>query len=164
MSTPSISYVKSKDRFQQIYQFLHLADNSQQPPVGTLGHHKLFKVHAILDRVEDMIPFNGWLSLKQCMKISQPTVGSNFSHSATHRKVMHIACKYILNSTLDFGLFSCVVLELMNCVEGNGHHLFTDNYYTSPQLYLTLYNKGTYCCGMVRPNRKGFLEEIVKHV
>ena len=89
ISTPSISGVMSRDRFQQIYRFLHFADNSQQPPVGTPGHDKLFKVRVLLDLVthqfetnyapnqtvtidEAMIPFKGRLSFKQYMK-NKPT-------------------------------------------------------------------------------------------
>ena len=40
----------------------------------------------------------------------------------------------------------------------DGHHLYTDNYYTIPEVYLALYSKG---CGTVRVNRWGFPKELI---
>ena len=45
----------------------------------------------------------------------------------------------------------------------DGHHLYTDNYYTSPEVFLALYDKGINCCGTVRVNRRGFPKELVKN-
>ena len=42
------------------------------------------------------------------------------------------------------------------------HQLYTDNYYTGPEVYLTLYDKGINCCGTVRTNRRGFPAELIK--
>ena len=36
-----------------------------------------------------------------------------------------------------------------------------DNYYTSPRLFLTLYNKGVNACGTARVNRRGFPKELI---
>ena len=36
-----------------------------------------------------------------------------------------------------------------------GHHVYMDNYYTSPELMDELYLRSTYGCGTVRKNRKG---------
>ena len=44
------------------------------------------------------------------------------------------------------GLCSQVVLDLMSGLENKGHELYTDNYYTSPQLYQSLYDKGINAC------------------
>jgi len=35
-----------------------------------------------------------------------------------------------------------------------GHHIYMDNYYTSPELFDVLDSYDTYACGTVRPNRK----------
>ena len=55
-----------------------------------------------------------------------------------------------------------VVLDLLSGLEGSGLHLYTDNFYTSPTLYLQLYNRGIHACGTCRPNRAGFPKELVK--
>ncbi|GFO16034.1 PiggyBac transposable element-derived protein 4-like [Plakobranchus ocellatus] len=39
---------------------------------------------------------------------------------------------------------------------GNKHVVFFDNFFSSPRLALDLLRKDTYCCGTIRPNRKGW--------
>ena len=67
-----------------------------------------------------------------------------------------------MESETNTGLCSRVVLDLMSGLEADGFHLFTDNYYTSPQLSLTLYKKGVKTCGTARTNRKGFSKDLIK--
>ena len=67
-----------------------------------------------------------------------------------------------MDHTVEVELCSRVVLELMEGLEDHGFELYTDNYYTSPQLFLTLYKKGVNCCGTARTNRKGFPKSLVK--
>ena len=50
----------------------------------------------------------------------------------------------------DVRLCTRVVLDLMSGLEGSGLDLYTDNYYTSPTLFLYLFNQGINVCGMVR--------------
>jgi hypothetical protein len=52
------------------------------------------------------------------------------------------------------------VTELTNKVQGRGHKLYMDNYFTSPVLFDDLATKQIYCCGIVRPNRKGMRQEL----
>ena len=47
-----------------------------------------------------------------------------------------------------------VCMRLMNSYLNRGHHLYTDNYYTSPTLFSHLYSRGTDACGTLRQNRK----------
>ena len=46
-----------------------------------------------------------------------------------------------MDHNIEVGLCSRVVLELMEGLEDHGFELYTDNHYTSPQLFLTLYKK-----------------------
>ena len=50
-ATPGISSVMSRIHFEQIFRYLHLADNSVQIPAGDPGHDKLFKVWQFVDLV-----------------------------------------------------------------------------------------------------------------
>lgn len=79
---------------------------------------------------------------------------------------MYIALKIYtgkyLDDMSDVGLCSKVVLDLMAGLEGDGYQLYTDNYYTSPQLYFTLYKKGINAYGTVQTNRKEFPYELVR--
>lgn len=52
-----------------------------------------------------------------------------------------------------------VCIDLM---EGKGHCLFIENFYTGPRLLLDLLELGTYCVGTVRTNRKGFPKALVQ--
>ena len=46
------------------------------------------------------------------------------------------------------------LLERTNLLD-NGHHVYMDNYYTSPELFEEMYYRNTYGCGTVRKNRRG---------
>jgi len=46
------------------------------------------------------------------------------------------------------------VTELTRKIEGRGHKLYMDNFFSSPELFDDLVKKQIYCCGTVRTNRK----------
>ena len=182
IATEGMSSIMSRIRFEQIYRFLHLADSSQQVPAGQPGHDKLFKVRNLLNLVlpkfeseyvmhesvtidEAMIPFKGRLGFKQYIK-NKPTkwgikafVLSDATNGYIYR--MQIYTGKNADSDSSVGLCSRVVLDLMSGLEREGFDLYTDNYYTSPILYKSLYEKGINACGTMRPNRRGFPPELV---
>ena len=43
-----------------------------------------------------------------------------------------------------------------------GHHVYMDNFYTSPELFEELHWRNTYACGTVRPNRRGLPTAVTK--
>ena len=169
--------------FQQLFRCLQLADNSAQIPVGQPGHDRLFKVRGLLDLLipkfeseyhihqectidEAMIPFKGRLAFKQYMK-AKPTkwgikvfVLANATNGYIRTFQIYIG-KSLEDGNSSVGLCTKVVLDLMPGLEGSGLHLYTDNYYTSPSLYLHLYNRGINACGTARPNRIGFPKELL---
>ena len=67
------------------------------------------------------------------------------------------------NSSLSSGdleLCSRVVLELLDGLEDQCPKVYMDNYYTSPELFLALYNKKVNVCGTARSNRKYYPNEL----
>ena len=52
------------------------------------------------------------------------------------------------------------VTELTRKMEGRGHKLYVDNFFSSPELFYDLVNKQIYCCGTVRPNRKRMPQDL----
>ena len=50
--------------------------------------------------------------------------------------------------------------ELMRKIEGHGHKLYIDNIFSSPELFDDLAKKQIYCCGSVRPNRRGMPQDL----
>ena len=53
-----------------------------------------------------------------------------------------------------------IVLQLLRGLEGRGHHVYMDNYYTSPALFQELRDLGFGACGTVRVNRRGLPPEM----
>ena len=58
------------------------------------------------------------------------------------------------------GVTHAVVLKLVEGLENKGHHLYCDNYYTSPTLFSSLWRLGFGACGTVRTDRRGMPKEI----
>ena len=53
------------------------------------------------------------------------------------------------------GVTTGIVLKLVSGLENKGHHLYCDNYYSSPELFLRLKALGFGACGTARTNRRG---------
>jgi hypothetical protein len=66
-----------------------------------------------------------------------------------HRTAQHLAASHATAS------------ELTNNIQGRGHKLYMDNYFCSPDLFDYLATKQIYCCGTVRPKRKGMPQDLV---
>ena len=52
------------------------------------------------------------------------------------------------------------VSEVTKKIQGRGHKLYMDNYFSSPDLFVDFATKHIYCCGTVRPNRKGMPQDL----
>ena len=57
-----------------------------------------------------------------------------------------------------------VVMKLVEPIEDRGHHVFMDNYYTSPQVFAVLRSNGFGACGTLRLNRRGLPAAIKQRV
>ena len=53
-----------------------------------------------------------------------------------------------------------VVMALVEKLKGRGHHIYTDNFYSSPALFTELREEGFGACGTVRVNRRGMPVEM----
>ena len=62
----------------------------------------------------------------------------------------------------ELGMISAVVLRLVEPLQGGGHHLYMDNFYTSPLLFRELRQCGFEACGTIRLNRRGVPPEVKK--
>ena len=51
-------------------------------------------------------------------------------------------------------------MALVEKLKGRGHHVYTDNFYSSPALFAELKEHGFGACGTVQINRKGMLAEL----
>ena len=53
-----------------------------------------------------------------------------------------------------------VVMDITKPIYGNNHHVYMDNYFSSPNLFSGLADKQCGACGTLRVNRKGVPAEI----
>ena len=80
---------------------------------------------------------------------------------------MHIQITYLFTLGKDESLQQggrghthAIVVALLEGLEGRGHHVYVDNYYTSPALFTELRDLGFGACGTVRINRRGLPVEM----
>lgn len=180
-ATPSFSQVMSRNRYQLLCSFLHFCDNTQRVDRGERGYNPLFKIQKLLDEIvptfrecyvpgknlaidESMVRFKGRIHLKQYMPAKPIKWGFKIfvlADSATH---------YCLNLQIYTGktenqtdsISAGVVHHLLTEFKNKGHVVFTDSYYTSPDLFLQLKQENTGACGTVSDNRKHFPAELKK--
>ena len=167
--------IMSRDRFLLYLKFLHLANNDRMIPLHQVGHDKLFKVRYFLSQLmesyqssyrmerelsvdEMMIKYKGRLSFLQYM----PKKPHKWGIKAW--ALAEAGSGYCWNLTVYTGkeesatedaLGTRVVVDLVKSLAGKGHHIYFDNYYTSPTLCHILHTNGFGCCGTLRLNRKG---------
>ncbi len=55
----------------------------------------------------------------------------------------------------DDGMTHAVVMKLVHPIKIRGHHVYMDNFYTSPKLFSDLRLDGFGACGTLRVNRRG---------
>ena len=60
----------------------------------------------------------------------------------------------------EHGLGERVVLSLTEKYRGKHHHIFCDNFFTSPWLFQELHSHGLYACGTVRQTRQEFPRDL----
>ena len=172
----NFSPVMKRDRFQLLLKMLHLANNSSMIPHGQPRHDKLFKLRPLLDSLverfklmyqpnrelavdESMIGFKGRLSFLQYIPNKPHKWGLKAWVLADSRT--GYVCNWKLYTGKEagdrsqYGLAEKVVLDLTSHLSNSGHHLYTDNFYTSPILCKRLLEIGFGSCGTARSNRRG---------
>lgn len=186
--TQGFSEVFPRDRFLQILRYIHFVDESTAVTNHELaGYDKFYKIRYIFTYLvpkfqavylpcqflavdESMIKGQSRMPARQFMKNKPVRWGL---------KVFALAessTGYILNAELYEGKNGGeaqtpgkVVQKLVQPYRGRGHIIFTDNFYTSVDLYSKLYLDGCMAVGTLRENRKelprdsvGKKKELVK--
>jgi len=179
--TPFASTIISRDRFMQILSFFHINNNTTYIPFGQPGHKPLAKLQPICDHLRDkfkelytpqqniaideaICPFKGRLRFKVYMKDKPHKWGIKFyevcESSSGYVWDFEVYCgdTTLSNRPVD------VCMRLMEPLLGKGYVLYTDNYYTCPELAEKLLAKQTMCVGTVRSNRVGMPKDLVSTV
>lgn len=173
---PGFRSVMSRDRWQIIWQFFHACDNDLALPRDHPRFDKLFKVRRFVEIMlekwqgayypgrnvsvdESIIAFKGRVSMMQYNPMKPHKWGMKawvLSESGTG---------YIYNWDLykgapatgkrEEGMTQKVVLDITRPVQGENHHVYMDNFFSSPELFIKLADNNTGACGTLRPNRSG---------
>jgi len=174
---PQFGAVMTRNRFEHILKYFHVADVSNNPPRGQPDHDRLALIRPILDKIrqnclqnyyphketsidEAMIAYRGRLSFKQYLPAKPTKYGVKVWVRADPKNgyVNDFDIYTGKDATIasdEGGLGERVVKKLCSQLEGRNHHVYVDNFFSSPQLFSDLEVKGVYCCGTVRVNRKG---------
>lgn len=155
--TPIFSRLIKRDRFLLITKLLHFTDNNAPLPEEK---YSLQKVRIIVDHLknkfkEAFCPFKNI-----CIDESLLLFRGNFSTIYPFEKTPDCDTGYILDFIVytgtttnvkefegaDIGKSGNIVMTLLEPYLEKGHTLFVDNWYTSPNLFESLYKSKTTAC------------------
>ena len=176
-SSDNFSSLMSSRRFELILRFLHLNDSETQPQRGEPGFDKVYKIRPLLNLLlptfkknytptqflsidESMISFKGRLSFLQYLPKKPHKWGMKAWVLADAKNGYTWGWKLYTGKEEEQvarGLAHRVVMELVNDdrLENKGYVVVTDNFYSSPELFRALTDKGFGALGTARKDRQG---------
>ena len=166
----------SRTRFLDIHRFLHFVDNDSLPAYGNPSYSKIQKVKPVLTYIstklyeafvpgrdlsvdEAMVKYKGRSSIKQYMPAKPVKRGFKIwmlADAATGYVLKFSVYEGKTNNTVEKGLGANVVLNMTENLHHRYHHVFFDNFFMGIDLMLNLMRLGTYACGTMRQDRKGY--------
>lgn len=176
--------VMPRNHFELLTTFLHFNDNTTRVPRGQDGYDPLHKVRTILDIVdplylsvyspakeialdESMIKYKGRIFFRQYLPakptkwgIKTFTLCESETGYALKFKVYTGKTTFHLDNTSPLSMTEQVAIDMVRGFEDKGHVLYMDNFYSSPQLFVALRERGIGACGTVNPRRKFMSTEI----
>lgn len=181
-TTPAFGKVMTRDRFLSILRFVHFVDNNLELPRENPDHDRLFKVRPVLNEIrrqfqqnyipsreiaidETMVKFKGRKFFRQFLPSKPIRFGFKLFTLAESKSgyIWDFEVYTGRKGEVEQNHTKNVVIRLMRPLEGKGYRVFTDNFYTSPELFFTLRERDVHACGTVRPNRKDLPKEIMDH-
>ena len=176
-SSDNFSSLMSSRRFELILRFLHLNDSETQPQRGEPGFDKIYKIRPLLNLLlpsfkknytptqflsvdESMISFKGRLSFIQYLPKKPHKWGMKAWVLADAENGYTWGWKLYTGKEegqVASGLAHRVVMELVSDdrLENKGYVVVTDNFYSSPELFRALMDKGFGALGTARKDRRG---------
>jgi hypothetical protein len=172
--------IMSRNRFIHIMRYLHFADGPNSELDRT---DKLFKIREIFDCLcerfrtlynpgeslaidEVIVSFKGRVSFKQYIPTKRHKFGIKVYRvcDCTGYTVnMSVYTGAVRRATNEETATERTVLDLCRSIESVSHHLYMDNWFSSPALFRRLRNRGILCCGTVRSSRRGMPSEFKKN-
>ncbi|XP_043494109.1 piggyBac transposable element-derived protein 4-like [Polistes fuscatus] len=177
IETPIFRQTMPYRRFLQISRFLHFANNkvvnrsdklSKIKPVINYLNQKFQEIYTMQENItidESLIKFKGRLSYKQYNPSERARFGIKVyklcesSSGYCYNFKIYTGCDKIYTTE---NASETVVKELSKPILHKGHTLYLDNWYSSPNLFVTLLNSKTNVIGTVRANRKNMPKDFLK--
>ena len=176
LSVPGIVCGMPRARFKVLMRNLHLNDNTQAPPRTDSRYDKLYKIRPLLNTIisntqaaydlhqqvavdEAMVLFKGRSAMKQYMPQKPTKRGYKLWCLCDSRNgLLYQAIVYTgaTNDRDDGGLGAKVVRALVEPLNGKGHHVYYDNFFSSVALAKEQASKGNYTIATTRANRRGW--------
>ena len=163
--------IMSRDRFKQILRYFHCADSNNYVPRGEEGHDPLYEVREHIDILTDR--FRLCYSPGRELSIDESMIGTKcrvpflqyMPKKPTKWVIKVWVCAdantaYVQTFSVYTGksndtefagkqLAFRVVMKLLKDYIDKHHKVYFDNFYTSPQLVVTLLKHKTYSSGTV---------------
>ncbi len=174
--------VMPRDRFRQILRYIHVVDYTTAPSCSDPQRDKLWKVRPLINCLEkvskELYSPNKQLSIDESMIGTKCRLSfiQYLPKKPTKWGIKVWACcdaitGYIYSFEVytgadksapksDHGQGYDVVMKLVSPLLGKGYTVYTDNFYSSPQLFQDLLDSKTKASGTVRKNRKHFPKNL----
>nr|XP_039252455.1 piggyBac transposable element-derived protein 4-like [Styela clava] len=172
------SSLMPRDRFLSILTFLHLNDNTQWVKYNQNGYNPLHKILPFLILLEEKFkslyspgkalsldegtcPFKGRVRFRSYMQKKPKKWGIKIYELFESESGYCLGFKIATGKVSDDTTYA-VVMHLMRNYLGVGHEVYTDRYYTSPQLFAELYRQKTVAVGTCRIDRRGLPRSTIQ--
>src|SRR5215469_5043098 len=179
--TPFFSNVMARDRFFHILRFLHFENNDDPPNRDDPDYDRLWKLRKIFETLnnkcfemynptehravdEVIVLYKGRVIFRQYIPKKHRRFGIKIyklcdALGYTYDMSVYLGKQRLL-ATQEISATHGTVLELVRRVEGLGHKLYMDSYFSSPALFDDLFERKINCCGTVRSDRRGMPKDI----
>ena len=176
LNVAAVSQIMTKNRYEKLCQYLHLADNEAKILRDQPGNHKLHRLGVFHEQIKDnfcrwyrphrelsinegMAKFKERCSVKQSFTSKPAKFGLKVwmicdpSNGYCLGYQVYIGKQERREKTHAAGYQ--VAMDLIQPFFNKGHHVYFDTFFTSTRLAKNLLTKKTHSCGSVRMNRKG---------
>ncbi|KAL7644212.1 UNVERIFIED_CONTAM: hypothetical protein RMT77_005038 [Armadillidium vulgare] len=179
LSTPTFPSVMKRDRFCNILTFLHFEDASKTIDFSNERERRLRELNPlmhILDEAigkkyypsqnlsldESLLLWKGRLIFRQYIKSKRSRFGIKIFKLVDSNGVTVKTNVYTgkMEEENGFSKTETIVVKMMKDFLEKNHHLYTDNFYTTPKLYRYLKEHKTSATGTVRNNRQGMPKDF----
>jgi hypothetical protein len=179
--TPFYLNVMPRDSFLHILRFLHFENNEDPPNRDDPHYDRLWKIRKVFDTLnnkfcemynptehlavdEVIMLYKGRVIFQQYIPKKHKRFGIKIYKLCNSLWYTYDMSVYLgkerQHATAQITATHETVLQVIQRVEGLGHKVFMDNYFTSPALFDDLFQRKINACGTVRHDRRGMPQDI----